>query len=663
MDRSSSKKAVRFSSPFETGFESSNNVNTSDTARRESTSHRRNSSALKSNRTNSWDAFDAKMSKSKTVAPKIVENQFLELSVSQNKSLNLDAEDFSNLSFQDPKGLIDRDENERLQFMNSQVSFSEGIEQVEAPSLLSITNYFQQGSSFPVPYVGNDSTMMFGARENLAGIRDSDLHSQIKRRTSSQSQISRSTSSSKRCSSSPGSAVTVVAGDDKPDLSRNNSLAKFFLGPQSNGMNSNDILEYVIDYCKRRASGVSDASDFENSPPSVNLSADKSSDKQDSGIGFANEEKTVKSNVGKKSSNTDSETPYQNVTNEKNLEMTRRKEECTPPQKDDNEESVMLAEARSLKSETPLLNVSDVGSIDGFEKFKKNLHHSRNVEDRYKGKTKHHAEFERKRLYVDERFSHPGLSPKAFKGPGSTASLERPSKNMCNSPPEKLVPSKKESIRDKCQSPVIAQASRNSGGQYHSTPVTSESYISKLVSTTYGRGEKPRPAKLDTQVEKENSDKQKRQKVSHSRGHDSSSSSNSQQVIESCSGPKNVGALDNRSELSNKGSNGSLHEKQTESELPLCAKRPTSLCTDPSKVLKPSNVLPEGLSILPVIHSGLQQHFTGQQCSCPHQCGQQPSPHGMMPGHGPIVIHIHLPCTVATSGTVVHPTPSLTDHK
>lgn len=564
-----SKKAVRFSSPFDVdlvemqrkaGLKPMEPSNRNDSM----TSVR----GREKDSPDSWDAFDAKMFKK--IPVKKDASQFLQLNSANDQSQKIADDDFSALSFQDAKDLIDRDENERLQFMNSKVSFSDGIDQVEAPSLLSVTNYFQQGSSFPVPYVGNDSTM-FGEMPSFAV---------------------------------PTPPTPVDTSRKSLGVSRNDSLAKFFLGSESNGLNKTDIVDYVLDYCKRRASlQLSDVSDvgnsFNNSP------YNSIPERHDSGIGVGREDKRnsndLKSRSEKKEKRVTAEKPSSNLEkrqkspylpnqndaptieskksgkevktatdSNKNAAMekfqknigTRHSEQNQVTSKaldKDNEDSVLLASGTTIR-ETDALDYSDVGSIDGFEKFKKNLnlHQKKPLDDRYRGRTKHHTDFQRKRLNVDERYSHPQLSPLAFKGPGASVTMERPSKKFnCRSPPEKLV---------ETPEPGVMQQ--------------------KAL-----RPKKPKPL-----------------------------------------------------------------------EMPGSEEPSSSFLNNKVQISKPSNVVltSDVMSVVPAVHSAIQHAVGTPTCSCPHQCGQQPGSQGLIHTPGfPIVINIHLPLAPPVSGTVTHTTPIL----
>lgn len=314
--------------------------------------------------------------------------------------------DFSAMSFQDAKDLIDKDENERLKFMNSNVTFSDGIEQMEAPSLLSITNYFQQGSSFPVPYVGNDSTMMSAFNDNTPS---------QKRMSSSSHNVSGSRKVSFGGTKELTSPTRGPSDADKSGLARNDSLAQFFLDSKSDGMNKMDMMEYVLNYCKRRSSiRLSDASDITSSSDSKNTTPER----HDSGIGIGKEENARKKSKSEKQDPkielgerpfADLETKPTNSSH--SILRNSRIVPSTLTSINENDASVIIADATTVQ-EKELSDVSEVGSIDGFEKFKKNLsgrgirHHN---EDRYRSKIKHHEQFEKKRL-KDEQSSHPKLS-------------------------------------------------------------------------------------------------------------------------------------------------------------------------------------------------------------------------------------------------------------
>ncbi|CAL8132003.1 unnamed protein product [Orchesella dallaii] len=419
--------------------------------------------------------------------------------------------------------------------------------ELEASSRQLNTSYFLQRSSFSVQNSGNDSAIMFGSCESLERIPDSDLnaHGQRRKRIDSSSDFT-------SFSSSVESGAMFIGEDKKPTLSRNNSLVKFFLGPQSNGMKSNEIVEYVIGYCEQRAtSPLSDTPDLEYSPPHVNITANGLMGR-DSQLDFEKEVKTVPQSIG--------------------------------------------------------LNVS---SGDGYNKFKKNLQHSRKIETRYRGKLQHHVEFEKKRLVVDKHYSQRGSSQKNLKGQDLMGTLERPSKNMLNSPPTKLFPS---SLKRRMSDKYLAS----------------------------GRGDNPRRTNLfDIQEENENAEKQQETTIS-------ASSRNYQQA--SCSDLEKVGTLDDPSKSSKKSSNRIRHENQPASGLPISNKMPISISMDLSQILKHYNRLPEGDSIIPGRHSELQQSLAGHH-SCPHHCGQQPSLHGI-PGPTPIVIHIHLPSSQSASTSI-----------
>lgn len=466
-------------------------------------------------------------SKKKKNVPKEVPSQLMELSNAQTRP-NLGDGDFSSMSFQDAGNVIDRDENERLQFMNSKLSFSEGIDQVEVPSLMSVTSYFQQGSSFPVPY-GNDSTMFpidnGNVSSSLLGVSQSQLSQTLKPPSRNSSRrLQRSTSLKQESSRVSWGNITTRTLDDSStnigtnpksaELERNDSLAKFFLGPQSDGMDKGGIIDYVLDYCKRRASyRLSDAPGIAAPPNQNNSGSSRTSGTSTKDRGIGDEEAVTAIRRPRPSGKTEDKTSDKrdeqaslvkpNVSSRKNSSI------------EDEDESIMLAEAGSTKEN--VLEVSELGGgNDGFEKFKKNLNHGRKTEDRYRKKLQsHHTEFETKRLNVDERYSHPKLSPNAFAGPGSTASLERPKKMMCNSPPEKLLQGRHENVIDNTPSPRPTQL-RNSGGQCHSTPLVNESYIGKLVSTrkelNLERHFKPEGANLNYA----NFDKQKRPKMAES---------------------------------------------------------------------------------------------------------------------------------------------------
>ncbi|CAL8133951.1 unnamed protein product [Orchesella dallaii] len=418
--------------------------------------------------------------------------------------------------------------------------------ELEASSMQLNTSYFLQRSSFSVQNSGNDSAM-FGSCESLASIPDSDLnaHAQWRKPIDSSSHFT-------SFSSSVESGAVFIGEDKKPTLSRNNSLVKFFLGPQSNGMKSNEIVEYVIGYCEQRVtSPLSDMPDLEYSPPNFNITAVGSMGR-DSQLHFEKEVKTVPQSIG--------------------------------------------------------LNVS---SGDGYNKFKKNLHHRRKIETRYRGKLQHHVEFEKKRLDVDKHYSQRGSSQKTLKGQDLMGTLERPSKNMCNSPPSKLLPS---SLKRRMSSKYL----------------------------TRGRGDSLRRTNLfDIQEENENAEKQQETTISKS-------SRNYQQA--SCSDLEEMGTLDDPSKSSTKSSNRIRHENYAASGLPISNKMPISISMDLSQILKHYNHLPEGDSIIPVGHSELQQSSTGHQ-SCPHHCAHQPSLHGI-PGPTPIVIHIHLPSSQSASTSI-----------
>lgn len=496
MARNVDKKSVRFLSPFETDEGSNVPVikkpngskiknATAAEKRPKSNFHSAEDKIARGNPSvsgDSWDAFDAKMMKTPLAPTDEIKDQFLELSINQSQSSNMDV---VSMSFQDPKSLIDKDENERLLFMNSNLSF-DGISQMEAPSLLSFTTYFQQGSSFPVPYVGNDSTMMFGNSTNpvpasgpSSSFLDSQLASETLRRFSSGTQTHsiRGSSITRRVSTGDSiqrTSLLSVTEDGRTGVERKDSLTKFFLGPETRGLGKMDIMEYVLDYCKRRASFRDlDTSSSDIPPPPHRIVTSANTHPESIATTHSASEDHP---AGRKQTGTESLTtlPIQEgwkggITNT-NFNQN---------QHHDPEASVVLSDGASLKDrEDALLDISDVGSSSGFEKFKKHLVSRRSGEDRYRDKAKNHVDFEKKRLQVDEKYSHPRLSPTSVGCPGATTTLERPRKRLiCNSPPERLVTSKPHRENNENHaSPrkLLTPSPRNEEGQCQSTPVNAE---------------------------------------------------------------------------------------------------------------------------------------------------------------------------------------------
>lgn len=400
----------------------------------------------------SWDAFDAKMGTSKRCSMKDKQqSKFMEMSSSQNKSLNIAEDNFSALSFKDADDLIAKDEVERMQFHNSNASFSNGLDEMEAPSLLSVTSYFQQGSSFPVPYICNDSTM-FGSSQ-MDGV-PTTVNTSNSRRISHKDSIGKPDSQM-----SPTSISDFIGMATKEAVDRKDSLASFFLGPQSDGLNKTDIMDYVLDYCKRRASmRISDASEHVSS----NSSKESIPDRNDSGLGFGTLERGRRTSSNS-NANVSVSSEKRRSRPDTSLKILSEHTKVNEWGKEDP--SILMSDGASLKGSTSM-DVSDVG----FEKFKKDLTIPRKVSDnRYRSKQTKHEEFERKRTSVDEKNTHPGLCPLPYKS--STETSDKQTKLTCPSPPEKLVERPRfEKLPPTDKTPTTSLLESQSG-QCHSTPV------------------------------------------------------------------------------------------------------------------------------------------------------------------------------------------------
>jgi hypothetical protein len=199
--------------------------------------------------TDSWDAFDEVMDQS--LPPKEWELQEFEELASQNKSLEKGPGNNSPCytSFENAKRILDHDEEERGQFCKSgNSSFSScGRNSVELPhgGLLSMTQYFKNGSSFPVNNQANESSMFVDASQIFyETINKSESFGGSKTLTP------KAGGSGYKISTEIGGTPLILKSEDR----KTKTLAKYLMGEESNGIGQASLMEYVLDLCKRRSS-------------------------------------------------------------------------------------------------------------------------------------------------------------------------------------------------------------------------------------------------------------------------------------------------------------------------------------------------------------------------------------------------------------------------